>query len=268
MRWIWSFVTGLKLALVPKPQITFKNKNMLIFRQIFLGLSLFAVANASLAAPITLDGAHFTVSYDPIQADVYGAGTVSGSGDTVFFTPTQFKTSSGSGPASVSSALTLTFTIESGYAFTGLSYSESGDYFLLGGAAVNVAASVNAVNAATLAASSLALSPGVALDAVTSFANFRTTDWVLSGDLSLLGLGGPSILQVTLDNTLFASTPEAGYGFIEKKFVGLSIATEPALPPVSVPEPASWALLLAGMMAALLVGRRRVVHASETGRRL
>ena len=258
-------MVGLKLASMPKPQITFKNKKMLTFHKIFLGLSLFAVANASHAAPITLDGGHFTVSYDSSQADIYGGGTVSGSGDTVFFTPTQFKTSSGSGPASVSSALTLTFTIDSGYAFTGLSYLESGDYFLLGGAAVNVAASVNAVNAASQASSSLALSPGVALDAVTSFANFRTTDWVLSGDLSLLGLGAPNILQITLDNTLFASTPEAGYGFIEKKFVGLSIVTEPALPPVSVPEPASWALLLIGMTAALLVGRRRGVHASGTG---
>lgn len=255
-------MVGLKLASMPKPQITFKNKKMLTFHKIFLGLSLFAVANATLAAPITLDGGHFTVSYDSSQADIYGGGTVSGSGDTVFFTPTQFKTSSGSGPASVSSALTLTFTIDSGYAFTGFSYLESGDYFLLDGAAVDVAASVNAVNAATLASSSLALSPGVALDAVTSFANFRTTDWVLSGDLSLLGLGEPSILQITLDNTLYASTPDAGYGFIEKKLVGLSIVTEQALPRVSVPEPASWTLLLAGMMAALSIGNRRRVRGS------
>jgi hypothetical protein len=245
-----------------------ENQKMLLFRKVLISLGLLVVAGVAQAAPIILNGDHFTVSYDDAQAGIYGQGLLSGSGDALFFTPTQFKTSSGSGPASVSSALTLTFTIDSGYAFTGLSYSESGDYFLLGGAVVDVAASVNAVNAATLASSSLALSPGAALDDVTSFANFRTTDWLLSGNLSLLGLGGPNILQITLDNTLYASTPNAGYGFIEKKFVGLSIVTEPALPPVSVPEPTSGALLLVGMMAALLVGRRRVVHASETGQSL
>jgi hypothetical protein len=243
-----------------------ENQKMLPFRKILTSLGLLAMAGVVQAAPIILNGDHFTVSYDDTQVGLYGQGSLSGSGDTLFFTPTQFKTSSGSGPASVSSALTLTFTIDSGYAFTGLSYSESGDYFLLDGAVVDAAASVNAVNAATLALASLALSPGVALDAVTSFANFRTTDWVLSGNLSLLGLGGPNILQITLDNTLDASTPNAGYGFIEKKFVGLSIVTEPALPPVSMPEPTSGALLLVGMVAALLVGRRRGVHAPEIGR--
>lgn len=237
-----------------------------MIRKLLLGLSLLGASNGVLAAPITLLGDHFSVTYDSVQASLYGAGAVSGSGDTVFFTPIEFKTSSGNGPASVSSMLTLTFTIDSGYAITGLTYSEGGDYFLFDGAAVDVAASVTAVNASTLAAASLALSPSAALDAVTSFTNFGTTNWALSGDLSLLGLGAPSTLQITLDNTLFASTPETGYGFIEKKFVGLSVVTEPALPPVSVPEPASLALLLVGMMAALLVGRRRGVHASEAGR--
>lgn len=222
---------------------------MLSLRKVFLALSLLSCVSVAQAAFITLNADHFSVTYD--DAGLYGHGSLSGSGDTIFFTPTQFKTSSGSGPVSVSSALALTFIIDPGYAFTGLSYLESGDYFLLGGAAVDVAASVNAENTATLVSSSLTLSPGAALDVVTSFANFHTTDWLLAGDLSLLGLGAPNTLQITLDNYLLASTPATGFGFIEKKFVGLGITTG------SVPEPASLALLLAGMMAALLVGSRR-----------
>lgn len=229
---------------------------MLSLRKAFLAFGLLSCVSLAQAAIITLNADHFSVSYD--DAGLYGHGSLSGSGDTIFFTPTQFKTSSGSGPAGVSSALVLTFIIDPGYAFTGLSYLESGDYFLLGGAAVDVAASVNAENTATLASSSLTLSPGVALDIVTSFANFHTTDWLLEGDLSLLGLGAPNTLQITLENELIADTPATGFGFIEKKYVGLSIIAEPALPPGAVPEPASWTLLLAGMMAALLVGRRRV----------
>lgn len=235
---------------------------MLSLRKAFLALGLLSCVSVAQATLITLNADHFSVTYD--DAGLYGHGSLSGSGDTIFFTPTQFKTSSGSGPVSVSSSLALTFIIDPGYAFTGLSYLESGDYFLLGGAAVDLAASVNAENAATLASSLLSLSPGVALDNVTSFANFHTTDWLLAGDLSLLGLGAPSTLQITLGNTLSASTPATGFGFIEKKFVGLSIMTEPA----AAPEPSSWALLLAGLMAALLVGSRRRVRAPIYGRHL
>jgi len=53
---------------------------------------------------------------------------------------------------------------------------------------------------------------------------------------------------------LFADAPVGSLGFIQKTYVGFRVLTEPA----AVPEPSALALLLAGMMAALLVGRRRV----------
>lgn len=225
------------------------------FTKALLALGLLSCASLAQAAPITLYAEHFSVSYD--DAGLYGQGFLSGSGDTIFFTPTQFKVSSGSGPVSVSSTLALTFIIDPGYAFTGLSYLEGGDYFLMGGATVDAASSIKAENTATLVASSLSLSPGAALDNVTSFASFHTTDWLLAGDLSLVGLGAPNTLQITLGNELIADTPATGFGFIEKKYLGLSVITEAALPPEAVPEPASWTLLLAGMMAALFIGSRR-----------
>lgn len=237
---------------------------MMSFRKSFLVLGLLSLVNVAHAAIITLENDRFSVTYD--DAGLYGQGALSGSGDTIFFTPTQFKTSSGSGRVSVSSSLALTFSIKEGYAFTGLSYLEGGDYFLLGDATADVAASIKAENATTLASSSLTLSPSEALDVVTSFANFHTTDWSLTGGLSLLGLGASNTWRITLENELIADAPATGFGFIEKKYVGLSIVTEPALPPGAVPEPASWTLLLVGMMAAMLVGRRRLVHAAETGR--
>lgn len=228
---------------------------MLSFRKAVLILGLLSIASVARATPIVLGASHFTVTYDDTQTGLYGAASMSGSGDTVFFTPAQFKTSSGN----VSSALALNFTIDPGYAFSGLSYSEGGDYYLLGGAAVNATSSVDAKNATTPAMTSLALTPGAPLDNVTSFFNFKTTDWSLAGDLSLSGLGAPTSLLVTLNNALFASSPPSGLGFIETKFVGLKILTEPALPVLAqatVPEPASWTLLLVGMMAAQWSRRR------------
>lgn len=226
-----------------------------IHKKIMLALGLLVLANVAVATPITLTGDHYAVTYDDALVGLYGSGSVSGSGDTVFFTPTRFKVLTGSGSASVSSAVALTFTIDPGYVFSGLSYSEGGDYSLLDAAAVNVVTNVMAKNAATLASASFVLAPGAPLDSVTSFDDFETTDWSLAGNLSLSGLGAPTTLLVTLDNELFASASPGGEGFIEKKFVGLKILT--ASTSNAVPEPASWTLLLVGMLAAQWIRSRR-----------
>jgi len=243
--------------------LSFTKKTVLI-------LGLLSLAGLAQASPIVLNAGHFTVTYDDVQAGLYGAGSVSGAGDTVYFNPNRFKTASGGGSASVSSTLALSFASDPGYAFTGLSYSDSGDYFNLGGASVDVAARIGAKNLATSASSTLVLTPGAPLDGATTFSGFQTTDWSLAGDLSLSGLGAPTTLLITLDNELFANSPSSGLGFIEKKFVGLRILTASTagstLPRNSVPEPASWTLLLAGMMAALLAGSRRRGHGVKANR--
>jgi hypothetical protein len=216
-----------------------------------LGLSLLAVAHASQAAPITLDADHFTVTYDSAQAGLYGQGFLSGSLDTVYFQPSTFAALSGGSPASTPASLLLTFTVDPGYAFAGFTFTERGDYFLFGQGAVNVAAGVQAVNAATAASAMLNLAPGMPLDHTGA-----STAWELAGSLATQGLGTPQTLLLTLNNELFASAASGSLGFIQKTYVGFQILT--AAQPAAVPEPSSWALLLAGMMAALVLGRRRV----------
>lgn len=222
---------------------------MLIFRQLFLGLSLFTLAGTSLAAPITLNGDHFTVTYDSVQAGLYNQGFLAGSLDTVYFQPNTFSALSGGSPASTQASLELTVSIDSGYSFAGLNFTERGDYFMIGNVAVNVAAGIEAVNADTSASALLSLAPGSPLAQTGA-----STPWQLTGSLSPLALGAPQTLVVTLDNTLFASASAGSLGFIQKTYAGFQIVTQP----VSVPEPSGLALLLVGGMAAVLVGRRRM----------
>lgn len=227
-----------------------------------LGKSLLALGllSTSLAAQATmiLDGDGFTVAYDETLVGPYGQAAVSG--DTVYFLPTTFTATSGvpGGTATTQAIIQLSFTADPGYAFTGLSFVERGDYLLYTGGGVDVDAGVLAVDADTAASASLLLSPDAPLDLI----GFPTHNWELAGDLSLLGLDAPSALLVTLDNTLFASTPNGGLGFIEKKFVGFRLVTQQQ----AVPEPASLTLLLAGALAALLAGSRRRLRA-VAGRR-
>lgn len=223
---------------------------MLPLRKAIPVLGLLALMNAALAAPITLNGAHFTATYDDAQAGPYGQGFLSGSLDTVYFQPGAFSALSGGSPASTPASLQLTFTIDPGYRFAGFDFAERGDYFLFGSGTVGLDSSLQAVNADTAASVILTLAPSAALDVPDEVVSWEATGSFASG------LGMPQTLSVTLANELFADAPAGELGFIQKTYVGFRIATVAA--PASVPEPSSWALLLAGMLAALLAGRRQV----------
>ena len=74
----------------------------------------------------------------------------------------------------------------------------------------------------------------------------------LAGLLGPAGLDSPQTLQITLDNAL-TSEPSQGVGLIRKTYVGFRIETRPN----AVPEPSALALMLGGVLAAVLAGRRR-----------
>lgn len=220
---------------------------MLFSRYVFLGLGLLATANLAYAALIPIQGDHFTLTYDDAQVGPYDQGFLSGSQDTVYFLPTQLNAFSGGAPVSTSASLQLTLTIDAGYGFAGLEFAEWGDYFLSGGGSVDAVASLQALSLDTLTSSILDLAPGSPLSQTGT-----STHWELGGVLSPLGLGASQTLQLTLNNELTAA-PADGVGFIQKTYAGFRVLTEPK----GVPEPSSWALLLAGMLAALLVGGRQ-----------
>lgn len=231
-----------------------ENQKMLPFRKVLSSLGLLAIAGVAQAAPIILNGDHFTVSYESSQAGLYGQGALSGSLNTLYFQPTALAALSGGTPASTQAPLQLTFSINPGYAFAGFTFTERGDYFLFGAGAVNVAASVEAENTATSTSTLLSLTSGSSLTRTGA-----ATPWQLTGSLSAQGLGLPQTLLVTLDNSLLADAASGNLAFIQKTYAGFNVATVAA--PAAVPEPSSWALLFAGMLAALLTGvRRRTMH--------
>lgn len=220
---------------------------MPFIRKICLGLGLLAAVQGAQAALITLDGDHFSVTYDDAQVGLYNQGKLSGSLDTLYFLPTTFVAVTGGAPATTQSGLQFTLNINPGYIFDGLALAENGNYILSSGGSVSASASLQAVNLDTLASDVLLLDSG-ALGQIGA-----TTGWAISGGLGTQALGAAQNLQISLDNTL-SSEPIQGIGLIRKTYVGFRVQTREVQ---VVPEPSGIALMLAGLLAALAVGGRR-----------
>ena len=84
----------------------------------------------------------------------------------------------------------------------------------------------------------------------SSFANLATTDWTALASIGQVATGK---VVVSIENILGAYVPVSGYAFIEKKSVLLDINV------TAVPEPQSFAMLLAGLgVVGAMVRRRRI----------
>lgn len=220
---------------------------MLSFPKALLALGLLSCASLVQATPIRSDVGHFSVTYaasaDP--ADPFKQAFLSGSQDTVYFQSSSFKAMSPGGQSEPGVQLLLTLEIDPGYVFSGLSFTERGNYYLSGGGAVGVETGITLTDLATM--------DSVALNLATDSLNVQQglTLWELGGTLGPVGQGAPQTLEIRLDSTLLSSAP-TGLAFIQNTYVGFQIMTKPA----AVPEPSSLALVLAGILAATLAGRR------------
>lgn len=216
-------------------------------RQIVLGLGLLAAANLAQAALITLDGDHFSVTYDTDQLGSYNPGLVSGSQDTVYFQSSSFQAMTPGGTGAASAFLQLTLAIDPGYTFAGLSFMQDGSYYLYGDGSVRVTTDVTLANVDTLDSAALSFDTGSTLDAIETL-----RPWLLASSLGQTGLGAPQTLLLTLDTDLYANAG-SGAAFIQNGYVGFQIKTAPA----AVPAPGSLALLLVGGLAALAARRSK-----------
>ena len=209
----------------------------------FLALGMLSMAGLAQAAPITLQGDRFSVTLDDAQISPYSGVALSGSQDTVYFESTTF-TALSSDPVDPRIVLQMTLTVDPGYAFAGLTFTERGSYYLFGDGTVDVTTRVTVGDPAT---------PDALLDLAASSLNQTRalTPWELTGVLPAPGQGTPQPLLITLDTTLGADA-STGLAVMRNFYAGFQIRTEAA----AVPEPSSWTLLLAGVLAAMLAGRR------------
>ncbi len=230
---------------------------MFRFKRVAVCIAILAVSATTVhAATAKLEGVAFDVYYDDSVVGLFGAPSLSG--DVLYFTPTTFLAESlnGDGVASTHSTINLRIELNSGYDFSSLSLTERGDYRMRGDVSeVDVLGQLRVFD---VAAPQTDASDRIRSTAALDQNDGLNYNWDAAAQI---GLTGPMwedarMINVTIENILDAYTDPLEVGrkqaFIEKKYVGLSVGAVPA-----VPEPDSYAMILAGLGMLSVVARRR-----------
>jgi hypothetical protein len=221
------------------------------------GLSLFAGSTQALALT-TLTGTDFDVVYDSSLMGLFGSPTLSG--NTLFFTPTNFVAESlnGAGEVLTRSTINVQIIAHNNTAITSLGLTELGDYKLKGAnSAVDVSGETRAF---AISNPSIREVQHITSNSNLTINDGKTHDWEASSFISLTTpkWQGVTSINYTLENILDAYTEITDVGpklaFIEKKFAGTSIS----LVVTTVPEADTYAMLLAGMGIMGMIFRRKL----------
>ncbi|UCV29992.1 PEP-CTERM sorting domain-containing protein [Ferribacterium limneticum] len=213
---------------------------------------LLAIAAAQAnAATVTLDGEHFTISYETEAQYLFGVPRLVDS--TLVFGPSGsgFAAKSYGGNNVTNATFSFFITADPGYKVSSFNLYEGGDYMLIGDASVVSLGGELRVKPVGEAVMTAAIRPSLPLTTHTSFERFATTDWDTTA--SIRPTAKLTSAQVSIENMFysFASSSQRGYAFIEMKNVELGFVLTP------IPEPASYAMLLAGLGMMGFVARRR-----------
>ena len=208
------------------------------------------VTGAAFAASVTLSGTTIDFTFDDAMLGLFGTASVSG--DSLYFTPTDFvaQSSNGAGYVLTNETINVQVTAHQGYSFSSFDFSEKGDYLLLGsGSSVDVTGQVRLFDVANpFVDITSSLAPVAPLTQV----GVPTHDWVAQTSTDLSAWNTANTINVTVENLLLASTTAPNsLAFVEKKFVGLNFVTTP------VPEAETYAMMLAGLGLIGFVVRRR-----------
>lgn len=213
---------------------------------------LAAGTSGALAVPTTLTGSMFDVTYESTALGLFGS-TVSLVGNQLSFFPTSFVAQSGSGIDVTSSTIAVTVTAHAGYDLSSFNLTEGGDYFYFSSTGAPLTAGVSATGQLRVTPlPGVTQSAGIVAGATAanSFLNFNTTNWTAAA--SVTAPVATTVANVTIQNILAAYTlNDVGYSFIEKKEVFLTVGVTP------VPEPETYAMMLAGLAALGFLASRR-----------
>lgn len=223
-----------------------------------LSLALgFGLIGGASAATTTLNGLHTTFSFDSGLVGLFGQPTVSG--DSIFFTPTDFVADAilGAGAGAMDSkraTVNITVTAKNGYVLNGINLTERGDYQLMqliptGILGVNLSGQIRVFDTTNPA---IDVTHSIQSTAPLTTIGDSTINWTANANTSFAAWQATAV-NLTIENKLLAYTSSPlSEAFIEKKYVGASALV------TAVPEPETYAMFLAGLGMLGAMVRRRI----------
>jgi len=219
-----------------------------------LGLSAVLLSGNAIAVVQTVVGTNVTYEYDDALMGLYGQPILSG--DSLIFTPTNFKalSTNGQGIVQTSSTINVKVYANTNYTLTAFNLTELGDYSLIGSdAEVALGGQIRLFDLANISNQLTDLITATAPLTVTTTLgnNYKTTNWQANAAIAVPTNWSTGV-NLTIENILLARTTQLGSAaFIEKKFSGNSVILTP------VPEAETYAMMLAGLGLIGFMVRRR-----------
>jgi hypothetical protein len=223
-------------------------------KSIAVAVALASSAAGALSASVTLSGSTFDVTYDSALVGLFGTPTLIGDVLSWFPSGSPGFTAQTSGGISVTnSTFAMTVAAKPGYYLASFGLGEGGDYFYFGtGAGVAVSGQLR-VTPLPGSVSSTPIAPTTTFSS-NVFPDFSTDNWAASS-APINAPAMTTLANVSVQNILaaYANPSEfPSYAFIEKKEAFLTVSTVP------VPEPETYAMMLAGLgVIGFLASRRR-----------
>ena len=210
---------------------------------VLTAVALAAGSASVLAVPVTLTGLHIDVVYDTTDLGLFGVPSLVG--DVLSWTPTAFSAQRTGGPQILSSQTSVKIFAHAGFDVQSVGYTESGNYTKIGSGLVSATGAVDVAAQAPAAPVVHASFTTGALGAAVNGA------WTAS--VAPISFGaGTTIVSFLVSNTLKALGPANSQNMIAKSLPTLSVVVVP-----SVPEPETYAMMLAGVAALGFIARRR-----------
>lgn len=225
---------------------------MSILRTIAYAAFLASFSGLAPAAMVTVDGDNVRFTYD--NSTLYGTGFVVG--DSIFFSPTEFRAESADGAGVAMASTTLNIGIESRrpeFLMTEVALVEQGDYFISGGSASVTADGRLQVNSLTTTCGLIACFDSDTFNVSGLGTVGALTDWTADTAVTFADTGGwgsDTSINAQIQNNLSATTLNLGeQASIQKKAQAIGLTV--------VPVPAAVWLFASGLGLLLGWARRR-----------
>jgi hypothetical protein len=220
-----------------------------------IAVSALLMSGSASAVMVTQNGTDVSFTYD--DASLFGLGSVVG--NSLFFTPPNFRAESANGAGAITANENLIIDVAvltNGYTISEMAMTENGDYVWNGAGASVTASGRLGVVSQTKTCGAFACNDADIFN-VTGLADTGGAGAAWSGDASVdfadtAGWDTDTLLTVSFQNDLSATTLANGeLAWIQKKFGAIGLVINP------VPVPAAVWLFGSGLLGLVAVSRRK-----------